>query len=121
MYEIPASGYTLGKVALQRIQIGSKEEEADMSEERKKKSFWTRLFGDSQPSAREQKVLDYIIHRVGDGAHLQDVVQEEYVRRNASASEVEEICSRPELVQSAREHMTEDFSSGDLDPNRRPD
>lgn len=86
--------------------------------EREKRSFWSRLFGVSHPSARERKVLEYIIHRVGDGAHLNDVVQEEYVRRNASDSEVEEICASPELVQSAREHMAEDFSSGDLDPNQ---
>lgn len=89
-----------------------------MAEERKQ-SFWSRLFGRGQPSAREKKVLEYIVHRVGEGAHLKDVVQEEYVRRNASASEVEEICSRPELVQAAREHLASDFSSGELDPNRR--
>jgi hypothetical protein len=32
---------------------------------------------------------------------------------------VEEICARPELVQAAREHMEQDFSSGDIDPGRR--
>ena len=41
------------------------------------------------------------------------------MRRNASASEIEEICSRPELVQAAREHMEQDFSSGEIDPGRR--
>lgn len=92
-----------------------------MPEEREKKSFWERLLGRSQPSAREEKVLQYILHRVGEGAHLQDVVQESYVRRNASATEVEEICARPELVQTAREHMERDFDSGELDPNRRPE
>ncbi len=92
-----------------------------MPEERERKSFWERLFGRSQPSAREEKVLQYILHRVGEGAHLQDVVQEDYVRRNASAIEVEEICARPELVQTAREHMERDFDSGELDPNRRPE
>ncbi len=88
-----------------------------MAEERKR-SFWDRLFGRNQPSAREQKVLEYISHRVGEGAHLADVVQEEYVRRNVSASEVEEICARPELVHAARENLQSDFSSGDLDPNQ---
>lgn len=91
-----------------------------MPEERERKSIWERLFGPSQPSAREERVLQYIIHRVGEGAHLQDVVQEDYVRRNASAAEVEEICARPELVQTAREHLQQDFGSGELDPNRRP-
>lgn len=92
-----------------------------MPEESRKRSFWERLFGRSQPSPREEKVLQYIVHRVGEGAHLQDVVQEDYVRRNASLTEVEEICARPELVQTAREHMERDFGSGELDPNRRPE
>ncbi len=91
-----------------------------MPEEREKKSFWERLFGRSQPSAREEKVLQYILHRIGEGAHLKDVVEEDYVRRNASQTEVEEICSRPELVQTAREHLERDFESGELDPNQRP-
>jgi hypothetical protein len=60
------------------------------------------------------------MHRVGEGAHLGDVVNEEYVRRNASGREVEEICARPELVQTAREHLEQDFSSEELDPMRRP-
>jgi hypothetical protein len=91
-----------------------------MSEEREKKSFWQRLFGRSDYSPREEKVLEYIIHRVSEGAHLADVVQEEYVRRNASPAEVEEICSDPRLVEAARVHMKEDFRSGSLDPRRRP-
>jgi hypothetical protein len=50
-----------------------------------KRSFWDRLFGRNQPSsAREERVVEYIIHRLGEGAHLGDVVREEYVRRNAS-------------------------------------
>ncbi len=90
-----------------------------MSEERKR-SFWDRLLGRSEHSPREEKVMEYIIHRLGEGASLQEVIQEEYVRRNASPSEIEEICARPELVQAAREHMEQDFSSGEIDPTRRP-
>lgn len=90
-----------------------------MSEE--KKGFWDRLWNLDIRSEREEKVLEYIIHRVGDGAHLADVTQEEYVRRNASPDEVREIVSNPRLVQSARESMEEDFATGgSLDPNIRP-
>jgi hypothetical protein len=92
-----------------------------LPDESKQRSFWERLLGRSRPSPREEKVLEYILHRVGEGAHLQDVVREDYVRRNASPTEVEEICARPELVQTAREHMERDFDSGELDPNRRPE
>ena len=88
--------------------------------ESEKRSIWDRLFSTDRPSGREQRVLEYIMHRVGEGAHLGDVVNEEYVKRNASAREVEEICARPELVQTAREHLERDFGSGELDPTRRP-
>ena len=52
----------------------------------RKPSFWDRLFG-TYPSWREEKVLEYIIHRLGDGAHLRHVMQEQYVRRCASPEE----------------------------------
>ena len=86
-----------------------------------KRSFWDRLFNRNKTSVREQRVLEYIMHRVGEGAHLDDIVNEEYVRRNATPEEVEEICARPELVQTAREHLQQDFGSGELDPTRRPE
>lgn len=92
-----------------------------MAEEQEKQSFWRRLFSTKTRSAREEKVVGYILHRIGEGANLRDVTQEEYVRRNASASEVEEILQDPRLLESAREHMEEDFGSGELDPSRRPD
>lgn len=90
-----------------------------MSEE--KKGFWARLFGSRGPSAREQRVLEYIVHRVNEGANLHDVLEEEYVRRNASRGEIDEIASNPQVVEAARESMQEEFRSGDLDPNRRPE
>ena len=91
-----------------------------MSEQGERRSFWNRLFGGSRSSAREEKVLQYIIHRIEKGANLQEVVQEDYVRRNATSDEVKQICSNPRLVAAARESLGHDFSSGDLDPNQRP-
>ena len=90
-----------------------------MSEESKQQSFWDRLFSLDYHSVREERVVEYIIHRLGEGANLQEILREEYVRRNASPVEVDEICSRPELVQAARERMEEDFTSGEIDPRRR--
>ena len=78
-----------------------------------KRSFLRRaIFGDGAGSEREQKVLAYVCHRVGDGAHLEDVVREEYVRRNASPSEIEGILANPKLIKIAHEKMRDDFSSG---------
>lgn len=94
-----------------------------MAEERQgKRPFWARVFGGGQqPSEREERVLEYIVHRTNEGVNLRDVVDEEYVRRNATKSQVEDILRDPRLVQSARERMKEAFESGELDPNRRPD
>ena len=82
----------------------------------KERSFWEILLTGRVNTERERKVLEYVCHRVGDGAHLRDVTQEEYVRRNASTDEVQEILDNPRLVQTAHEKMREDFSSESLNP-----
>ena len=86
---------------------------------REKKSFWDRLFGGSQSSAREQKVLEYVVHRMNQGVDLADVVGEEYVRRNASAREIDDILSNPRIVEAARENMQEAFRFGELNLDKR--
>ncbi len=84
------------------------------------RSFWEKLFGSPYHDEDEQRVREYIIHRIGEGAHLRDVLQEEYVRRNASQVEVGEILEDPALVQAAHEQMEEDFFSGELAPTPLP-
>ena len=84
------------------------------------RSFWDRVFNTRTSNERERKVIEYIIHRVGDGAHLREVLGDEYVRRNASSEEIEDILDNPRLVEAARESMKEDFTSGDLDPTPPP-
>jgi hypothetical protein len=91
-----------------------------MPKESENRSFWDRLFSLDYHSTREERVVEYILHRLGEGASVREIVEEEYVRRNASPVEVEEICTKPELVQAAREHMERDFGSGEIDPTRRP-
>ncbi len=87
----------------------------------KRRSFWDRLFGTNNRSGRQDKVLEYVIHRIEDGANLREVLQEEYVRRNASTEEVQTILENPRLIEAAGEQLREDFSSGNLDPyQRRP-
>ena len=77
--------------------------------ERKRPSFWDRIFDIGHHSEREEMILDYVIHRIGDGAHLEDVLQEEYVRRYASPDEVEDVLDNPRLVEAARKKMEEDL------------
>ena len=57
----------------------------------KKRSFWDKLFGTNNRSGRQDKVLEYVIHRIQDGANLGEVLQEEYVRRNAPAEDLQSI------------------------------
>jgi hypothetical protein len=70
-----------------------------------KQGSWRYLFVGSHHDEREEKLLGYVVHRMKAGAHLADVVEEEYVRRNASKEEVDELIRDPELVHAAREHM----------------
>jgi hypothetical protein len=93
-----------------------------MTEEQQQRSLWDRLFS-ADPryqDERERRVLEYLIHRIGDGAHLRDVMGEEYVRRNASPQEVDEILGNPKLIEAAHEKLKDDFASGRLDPKAPP-
>ena len=86
----------------------------------KERSLFSQFFVSNPSRAeREEKVLRYIVHRLGKDAALEKVLQEPYVQRTCSQIEIEEIQSNPELVQAAREHMEQTFSSGVLDPRRR--
>jgi predicted RNA binding protein with dsRBD fold (UPF0201 family) len=85
-----------------------------MAEQR---SFWQRFFGrrgTSSLSQHQQKVLQYILGRMNEGAPLQEVLQEEYVRRNCSRSELEQIIRSPELIGAAREQLGESFRSDEF-------
>ena len=87
-----------------------------MSERR---SLWQRLFGgggSTSLSQRQEKVLQYIVGRMNEGAPLPEVLEEEYVRRNCSRSEIEQIVSSPELIRAAREQLGESFRSDDFKP-----
>lgn len=89
-----------------------------MTEE--KKSFWARIFGGPGESAREQRVLEYVVHRINEGAELEEIAEEEYVRRNVSRDQIDDLLSNPKIVEAAREKMQDAFDSGELDPRNRP-
>jgi hypothetical protein len=77
-------------------------------------SFWQRLFGrtgSSSLSPRQQKVSDYIIGRMEKDVPLQQILREDYVRRNCSQAEVEQIVSTPGFIETARERLGESFRS----------
>ena len=79
-----------------------------------KRSFWQRLFGrtgTSSLSPRQQKVSDYILARMEKDVPFRQVLREDYVRRNCSQAEVEQIVSSPEFIERARERLGESFRS----------
>ena len=86
----------------------------------KARSLWGKLFSSSPAQVEhEEKVLQYIIHRIDQDADLHQVLREPYVRRNCSQAEIDEILSSADLVQACREHLERTFRSGALDPNQR--
>ncbi len=73
------------------------------------------LFGEER-SESEDKVLEYVAHRLKEGAHLRDVLEEEYVVRNSTQAQRDEILTDPRLVREDREGLEEYFDSEELSP-----
>ncbi len=75
------------------------------------------LFGEGH-SESEDKALEYVAHRLKEGAHLRDVLEEEYVVRHTTQSQRNEMLTDPKLVREDREGLEQDFESDELDPER---
>lgn len=89
-----------------------------MTEQRK--SFWARIFGTGE-SAQEQRALEYIVYRISEDGKLEDIVGEEYVRRTLTPDQIDDVLSNPRIVEAAHERLQEAFSSGELEPDPRPE
>jgi hypothetical protein len=83
-----------------------------------RESLFERFLGGSQRAWREEKVLQYIVHRIDEGIDLREVLQEPYLRRICSQGEIDRIIRDPELLQACRERLERAFGSGELDPTR---
>ena len=77
------------------------------------------LLGDNDRSEVVDKVLKYVAHRLKDGAHLRDVLEEEYVVRNTTRTQRDEILTDPRLAQESREGLGQDLESDELKPEYR--
>ncbi len=77
------------------------------------------FFGGSHHVQPKDRALEYVIHRIEHGEHLESVVEEPYVRRNCTQGEIDQIVRDPRLVHAARNSMEQTFSSGELDPRAR--
>ena len=78
--------------------------------------LWKKIFGNPGGQEQEDKALAYIARRLQDGAGLEEAVREDYVRRNLSQDEVDEVLVDPDLLRTVRERMESDIESGKPDP-----
>ncbi len=86
-----------------------------MSEENR--SFLEESFGGTSSPERDERLRQYIVHRLKEGANLREVVREEYVLRHASPNEVDELVREdPKLAQLHREELRQEFESDELKP-----
>ena len=79
------------------------------------KSFFDRLLS-SDDYSEEDKVREYISHRIRNGANLREVLKDEYVLRNTTQNERERIVRDPRVVQNSREGLEEELESDELAP-----
>ena len=84
-------------------------------------SVWNKLFGSHyKDKEQQQRVREYIVHRIGKGVHLRDVLQEEYVQRNTSPAQIDDILQDPALLEATQTQLREYFSSESLAPTPPP-
>jgi hypothetical protein len=86
-----------------------------VSQENEQSGLRELLIGGSH-AGPEDEVLEYVAHRLKEGAHLKNVLEEEYVRRNTTQTQRNEILTDPRLVREDREGLEEYFDSEGLNP-----
>ena len=89
-----------------------------MAEERR--SYRGRCFGGSCHIEREEKGLECLVHRVGEGACLGGAIREEYVRRNLSQEKAEEILDATGFVELPTRRRGRTSSTASLVPKQLP-
>lgn len=86
-------------------------------DENPRKGIFERMFAGNGRTAREEKVREYIVHRIHGGARLSDVLQEEYVQRGCSRDELDEILRDPRLIHEEREELERFFEDERIHPS----
>lgn len=83
--------------------------------------MWMRMFGDgSRRSVRMEKVISYVAHRLDDGARLDEAIKDEYVRRQTSSNELQQILDDRRIIEAARRRMHRELGSEEMAPGVRP-
>jgi hypothetical protein len=85
----------------------------------KRRSFWDRLFGTNNRSGRQNKVLEYVIHRIEDGANLERCSKKSTSAATPLPRRFRGSSRTPGLLRPLVSKLREDFSSGRLNPRQR--
>lgn len=85
-------------------------------DENPRKGLFERMFAGNPRAAGEDKVREYIVHRIRHGASLKEILQEEYVQRSCNQDELDEVVRDPRLIHEEREELERFFEDGRLDP-----
>lgn len=85
------------------------------------RSFFKFLLHVPGRSEREERVYEYMCHRIKAGAKLRDVLHEDYVERNCSREQIDRLIRDPRLIREDREGLRRLFESGEIapDPSKR--
>jgi hypothetical protein len=77
------------------------------------------MFGPDHSEA-DEKVLSYVSHRLKEGAHIRDVLEEEYVLRNTTPDQRRELLTDPRLARQYREGLKQYYESDEMKPEAPP-
>ena len=77
------------------------------------------MFGPDHSEA-EEKVLSYVSHRLKEGGHFRDVLEEESVLRNTTPDQRRELLTDPRLARQYREGLEQYYESDEMKPEAPP-
>lgn len=68
-----------------------------------------QFFDDLSEDIAGERVLKYIIREIDLGRLLSDILRDPYVKNRLSEEKVEQIISRPEIIQAVEEKIEKSF------------
>jgi hypothetical protein len=93
--------------------------EGEPAREQVFEKMFGKLFGGSGRTPREERVREYVAHRLSGGAPLEQVLQESYVRRNCSHAQIDAIIRDPRVIYEDRMGLERFFENEELNPVRQ--
>ncbi len=67
-------------------------------------------FRDLSADVREERLVRYILHQIGTGRHVKDIVDDSYVTEHFDEVARRRILEHPEVIRGIEEHMRRQFA-----------